>query len=145
MKNLILAASAIALLSACQGKRGHDGAPGAQGPAGINGSDGAVGPQGPQGAQGPAGSDGADGEDAPPTPYTPVALINPCGDAPGIADEVFILLANGQLIASFSQSANGDNTRFAVLSPGNYVTTDGDNCSFTLSSDGSITNESKSY
>jgi len=103
---------------------------------GLNGQDG---------ANGQDGQDGADGQDAPPTPFTPVGLVNPCGDAPGIYDEVFIRLSNGTMIASFSENSNGKNTRFSVLIAGTYVTTDGDNCQFTVDSMGNITNESKNY
>jgi hypothetical protein len=56
------------------------------GPAGQPGIDGAAGATGPQGPT------GANGLDAPPTPYTPTALLNPCGDAPGVADEVLLQL-----------------------------------------------------
>lgn len=116
----------------CQGRRGPIGYTGAVGTPGSNGNDG---------ANGQDGINGTDGADAPPTAYTPVALVNPCGDAAGIADEVFIQLANGQLIASYSANANGLNTRFAVLTPGTYVTTDGDNCQFTVNADGTLSNE----
>lgn len=114
-------------LTSCAGPRGNDG---------TNGLDG---------DPGAPGLNGSNGLDAPPTPYTPVALVNPCGDAPGIADEVFIQMANGQLVVSFSDSASGQNTRFAILMPGNYQTTDGDHCTFTLSADGTISNENHHY
>lgn len=88
---------------------------------------------------------GADGSDAPPTPYTPVELVNPCGDAPGVYDEIFLKLSNGTIVASFSQNAAGDNTRFSILTAGSYQTTDGDNCVFTLDSSGHITYENHHY
>lgn len=88
------------------------------------------------------GEDGEDGQDAAPTSFTPTALVNPCGDAPSIIDEIFLKLANGMLIASMSDNANGQNTRFSVLTPGTYRTTDGDNCTFTVNNSNQITNES---
>lgn len=91
------------------------------------------------------GNDGAVGQDAPPTQFTPTGLVNPCGDAPGIYDEVFIKLANGTLIASFSDNANGNNTRFSVLTTGTYQTTDGDGCTFSVDGSGNITNESHQF
>lgn len=97
------------------------------------------------GADGQDGQDGDDGQDAPPTALTPVALLNPCGDAPSIHDEVLIKLADGTLLASFSDNANGANTRFSLLTAGNYRTTDGDNCTFTVDASGAITNESHHY
>lgn len=57
-----------------------------------------------------------------------VSIIDPCGDAAGIWDEVFLQLSDGTLLASFSDNAAGQNTRFSVLTNGNYVTTDGSNC-----------------
>lgn len=115
------------------------------GPKGDVGDKGDKGDKGDQGEQGIPGQDGEDGDDAAPTPYTPVALVNPCGDAPGVYDEILIKLANGQLVASFSANANGNNTRFAVLTPGTYVTTDGDSCVFTVDSNGDITYENHHY
>jgi hypothetical protein len=78
-------------------------------------------------------------------PFMPAALVNPCGDAPGIWDEIFLRLANGQLVASFSDNANGNNTRFSILTPGTYETTDGDNCMFTVDNSLQIINESHHY
>lgn len=69
---------------------------------------------------------------APPTPFTPVAIFNPCGNAPGVQDEVLLKLADGSILASFSDNSNGKNTRFGLLGNGTYTTTDGDNCVFTL-------------
>lgn len=91
---------------------------------------------------GVAGANGSNGQDAPPTPFTPVGLVNPCGDAPGVYDEVFIQLSSGTLLASFSDNIEGRNTRFAVITPGTYMTTDGDNCTFTVNSSNGIINES---
>lgn len=88
---------------------------------------------------------GTAGQNAPPTPFTPVALVNPCGDAPGIYDEIFVRLQNGTLIASFSDSASGNNTRFSILTAGTYQTTDGDHCVFTLDAAGNITSENHHY
>lgn len=88
---------------------------------------------------------GVAGQNAPPTPYTPVALVDPCGDAPGRWDEVFLRLSNGVLLASFSDNAAGYNTRFSVLTPGTYVTTDGDSCVFTVNALGQIVNENHHY
>lgn len=88
------------------------------------------------------GLNGNDGADAPATAFTPVALLNPCGDAPGVYDEVFLKLSNGTVLASFSDNANGYNTRFTVLVPGTYITTDGDNCTFSIDSSGNFTYQS---
>lgn len=115
---------------------------------GINGKDGAVGEQGDQGDQGAKGDKGEKGNkgdqgntgaSAPISPYEVTQIIDPCGDAPGIFDEVFLKMANGTLIASFSDNANGNNTRLSILTPGSYVTTDGSNCHIVVHSDGTVT------
>lgn len=84
------------------------------------------------------GAAGSNGLNAAPTPFTPVAIIDPCGDTANIFDEVFLKLANGTLLASFSDKANGQNTRWSILVPGNYITTDGSNCHFTVTSSGNV-------
>jgi hypothetical protein len=91
------------------------------------------------------GSNGTNGLNTPPTPFTPVAIINPCGDAPNIYDEVFLKLNNGILLSSFSDKVNGENTRFSLLTSGTYMTTDGDHCTFTLNASNVITYESHHY
>lgn len=99
---------------------------------------GPAGQQGIQGERGEKGDAGSPGADAAINPYDVVAIKDPCGDSPGVIDEVLLVLANGQVLVSFSSNANGDNTRFAILPPGSYVTTDGSNCHFTLTADGEV-------
>lgn len=99
---------------------------------------GPVGPAGIQGERGEAGADGANGLDASLPPYAVVSIEDPCGDAPGIIDEVLLKLANGQFLVSFSENVSGKNTRFAILPPATYVTTDGSGCTFTITSDGQV-------
>lgn len=82
---------------------------------------------------------------APASPFTPVAIVDPCGPAPGVLDEVFFRLGNGRLVASYSDDAQGMNTRFALLEPGTYVTTDGDQCVFTVDASDAVVNESHHY
>lgn len=96
--------------------------------SGINGSD---------------GTNGANGQDATPSITDIVAILNPCGDAPGVYDEVFLKLRNGVVVASFSDSASGSNTRFAIV-PTNttHTTTDGDNCQFQIDNNGDFTYQS---
>lgn len=96
------------------------------------GERGPAGEVGPVGPSGPSGNDGADGQDA------VLETIDPCGDAPGIVDEILIRLSNGRVLCSFSDQANGKNTRLSILPAGSYVTTDGSNCAFTVNADGTI-------
>jgi hypothetical protein len=150
------------------GATGATGDAGAQGPQGVPGADGQPGvsctvesvaadPSGPapnggalitcgststlvlNGAPGEPGPQGEPGTPAPPTAYSVVALIDPCGDADGYYDEVFLRLANGVVLASFSDNASGDNTRLSVLIDGSFVTSDGTSCNFTMSTDNSTT------
>lgn len=94
---------------------------------------------GRDGSNGQDGQDGEDGEDAVLPGFTPVAVVDPCGDAPGVYDEVLLRLANGSILASFSQNASGLNTRFSLIPAGTYGTTDGTGCVFTVHSNGSVT------
>lgn len=111
----------------------------------CNGQNGADGVDGEDGQDGTNGVNGTNGADAPPTALTPVEIVDPCGDAPGVYDEVFVRLQNGTLLASFSQNSSGLNTRFSVLVAGNYMTTDGDNCTFSVNGAGVISNENHHY
>jgi hypothetical protein len=65
-------------------------------------------------------------------------IVDPCGDGPGF-DEIFLRLGDGRLVASFSDNANGLNTRFSVLNPNDsqlYITTDATSCVFKLPASG---------
>lgn len=66
-----------------------------------------------------------------------VSIKDPCGPQ-GSYNEVFLLLSTGRYLASFSDNASGQNTRFAVLTDGNFVTTDGTHCYFTVSNSGTV-------
>jgi len=66
-----------------------------------------------------------------------VSIVNPCG-VQAANEEVFLKLSNGGMLASFSDTASGTNTRFALLSDGNFRTTDGTNCNFTMSNGGTV-------
>lgn len=98
-----------------------------------------VGERGPQGVPGTPGQDGADGSDGEDGQDAVLETVDPCGDAPGIVDEILIRLSDGRVLCSFSDQANGKNTRLSILPAGNFVTTDGSNCAFTVNADGTIT------
>lgn len=97
---------------------GKDGKDGEQGPKGDTGE---IGPQGPQG---PAGNDG---QDAPATDYTVVEILDPCGKESAF-DEVLLRMADDSILAYFA----GSGGFLTLLDPGNYVTTDGTSCLFTI-------------
>lgn len=59
-------------------------------------------------------------------------MVDPCGNHPSKVDEVLLRLSTGELLVSYSDTAAGLNTRFAVLGNGTYGTTDGTNCTFTV-------------
>lgn len=83
--------------------------------------------------------DGTPGADAPVSPLNITELIDPCGNTPGIYDEVLLRTNSGQIIASFSDNMNGNNTRLSVLEAGSFITTDGSNCHFSVDSLGNVT------
>ena len=91
------------------------------------------------GAPGQDGQDGQDGQNAVPGTYPITELIDPCGDAPSVFDEVLLRLNNNTIVASFSENSNGKNTRLSLLIPGTYQTTDGSSCTFTVHGDYSVT------
>jgi hypothetical protein len=69
-------------------------------------------------------------------------ILDPCG--PSHYDEVFLRLSTGQVLASFSDTASGLNTRFSVLQPSDitkYNTTDGSSCTFKLFATGPKANK----
>lgn len=129
------------------GRTGEQGLTGADGRDGANGASctvqtvlaGGVAPNGGARITCTDGSDalllngtnGTNGSDAPTTPYTIVNVIKPCPTVSGPHPEVLLVLANRTLLASVSQSA-GANTRLALVTPGNYTTTDGRSCAFTI-------------
>lgn len=66
-------------------------------------------------------------------------IIDPCGDSPGIYDEVLLKLYNGQILALFVDNVNGLNARLSLIPAGNFVTTDGSNCHFSVDGVGNVT------
>jgi hypothetical protein len=64
------------------------------------------------------------------TPVNTVELIDPCGDKPGVLDEILLRdESTGQLLAYFEDSTH----RFlAVIEDGNYITGDAQACRFTV-------------
>ena len=113
----------------CDGQVGAKGDTGEQGVAGLDGQDGTNGHDGLNGHNGTNGTNGLNAD----TTYQVIEIIDPCGaqQAQGF-DEVILKLGNGKYLASFSDNANGKNTRFGLLPHGNYQTTDGTNCNFTI-------------
>lgn len=67
-----------------------------------------------------------------------VAIKDPCGKQGNNYNEVFLKLSDGSYIASFSDNSSGKNTRFVVLEDGQFVTSDGTSCQFTVSDDGKV-------
>lgn len=76
------------------------------------------------------GQNGLDGA------HAVLEIIDPCNKQ-GAFDEVLLRLSNGALLAYFTQGSF--NTSFlTLLTPGQYQTTDGTNCHFTVNSDLSV-------
>jgi len=88
---------------------------------------------------GVSGSDGAVGN---PGQDAILEIVDPCSDFPGLHDEVLIRLADGRLLASFSNNFSGDYTRFSILLAGNnFQTTDGSGCFFSVDANNQLFNE----
>jgi hypothetical protein len=75
------------------------------------------------------GKDGKDGEDA------IIETIYLCGNTDG---EILLRLSDGTIIA-YSKDCLGIKEYLTILDPGNYISSDGHNCKFTLNPDGTIT------
>lgn len=86
---------------------------------------------GKDGTDGDDGIDGQDGEDAPAGTYTFIETIDPCGEQAQF-DEVLFRTGAGELVAHYSK---GQKQFLTFIGPGNYKTTDGTNCFFSVDSD----------
>lgn len=93
---------------------------------------------------------GTNGVNAAPTPFSTVSLVEPCAADPNhptvveLANpnlEVFLKLANGELLASVSSDMQGDYTHLGAVAPNMtwQSTGIGSNCTFTVDSSGNIT------
>ncbi len=74
-----------------------------------------------------------------------VSIVDPCGNHPSKIDEVFLKLSTGHIVASFSDTAAGLNTRFSLLTDGAFSTTDGTGCTFTVSGGGTTVSPAIEY
>ncbi len=108
-----------------QGQQGVMGAPGVQGATGPQGQQGAIGATGPQGQPGIQGLQGAAGSGS-------IYAVQLCpGDTATFPEQGFVV--GNQLYAVYYGVVNGAlNSFLARLSPGNYVTTNGASCTFTV-------------
>ncbi len=79
------------------------------------------------------------GQDAPVTAFSFVKEITPCGAASSPWKEVLLCMTNGNVLASFSDSASGLNTRLSNITTGTYQDTDNSGCHFTVTMDGNNT------
>ena len=112
---------------------GQDGSDGKDGVNGVDGQDGIDGTNGSDGKDGVNGKDGVDGAPAPLQPYDVVEIIDPCADS--LLDEVLLKFANGKFLAHYS---SGNKQFFTLLNPGNYITTDGTQCRFSITESGEV-------
>lgn len=98
---------------------------------GQDGADGEDGSDGENGSNGMDGEDGADGQNGQDGVSSVIEIIDPCGDQ-GRFDEVLLRLHDGSLLAHY---ASGSRQFLTFIGPGNYITTDGLGCSFTVDND----------
>lgn len=95
-----------------------------------NGLDGAMGPVGPKGERGDPGTPGLAGADG-----STVEKIKLCPDVPGGAFSEYLLKIDGTFIGVY---ASGQKIGLVELWAGTWTTTDGRNCSFTITEDGQV-------
>lgn len=62
-------------------------------------------------------------------------LINPCGESGLQYEEILLRLSDNSIVAYFE---NGNKRFLSQLSSGDYVTTDGENCYFTIDENNNI-------
>ncbi len=72
------------------------------------------------------------GLDAPITAFSFVKEITPCGASSSPWKEILLCMTNGKILASFSDSPNGQNTRLANIPTGSYIDTDNSGCNFNV-------------
>lgn len=126
----IQGAQGVAGPQGAQGLQGIQGVAGTNGTNGTNGAAGAVGAQGPKGEPGIQGIPGASGQGG----ITPVKLCQ--GDNSAFPEYGFAIGNN--LYAVYYGVINGTlNAFMARLNPGNYMSTNSTNCTFTYSVDNS--------
>lgn len=98
----------------------------------------------PKGEQGPAGEAGAVGErgldgrsvEGPPGKDAELETIELCpSTTSSIGFKEYVLKIQGELYAVY---ASGQKIFMTKLKPGNYVTTDGRNCQFTVNAQGEV-------
>ena len=99
----------------------------------AHGEQGPTGPQGSQGIAGRDGTDGVDGKDgAPGLPGSSITPVIPCPNKSGSFPEVLLCIDN-KLYAVFVETGSTKTVRYSQIPAGNYQTTDGRSCNFTVS------------
>lgn len=139
MKHLVLFLTLISL-SACMEAR-IEKIEGPMGPAGRDGKDGEPG-KSCSVAQASNGAvisceDGTsvlvlNGENGQQTPYTIIEVIDLCNNH----KEVLLRFGTNQIIGHYA--GGGNNQHLRMISPGNWVSTDGANCYFRVNNDMSV-------
>jgi len=126
-----------------QGPQGAVGATGVQGVQGIQGLQGADGTNGTNGHDGNNGEDGEDGHDGNNEhDGNSVTTIKFCQDDTSAFPEYGIVIGSNIYAVYWGSAPYSPNTSeafLALIKPGNYMSTGGNGCHFTVHSDGSIT------
>lgn len=114
-----------------QGTPGINGTDGTNGTNGVDGTNGIDGTNGTNGVQGPQGIPGLNGQDG-----STITTVKLC------ANDMSSFPEYGVKIGSYLYAVYWDIHKgafLALLTPGNYISTNGTACTFTLHSDGTIT------
>jgi len=94
------------------------------------------GNNGANGQNGQAGTNGTNGSSGGTVSFSLVQAIEPCGANSSPWKETLLGLQGGQILASFSETVSGQNTRFAFIPNGSYIDTDSSGCNFSVTGDG---------
>jgi hypothetical protein len=128
---IAISVTAITLLATgcgTDGIRTIPGPPGATGAPGQDGATGQTGAKGPAGETGLPGLDGKDGENA------SLVTIQLCPSIPGSFPEYLLVIPGSYYGVYYT----GTEAFLSRLQPGNYRTTDGRNCTFSISATGEV-------
>lgn len=124
---------------------GTDGEDGTDGSDGLDGQDGSPGLPGSPGLDGEDGSNGMDGEDGEDGLDSILETIVPCPDIPGNQEVLFRLSTEvcndliGKCSNIFAVFVDGQKIFLTIVYPGEYNTTDGRKCTFTVTEDLEVT------
>lgn len=135
-KGYIIACPGSDPVELTNGQTGPQGPQGEQGQVGPQGPVGSAGIQGPVGPKGDVGSTGLSG-----TPGSSITTIKFCHDDTSTFPEYGVVIGSSIYAVYWgtTPSSSQPEAFLALIIPGHYRSTGGNGCSFTVNSNGTIT------